>query len=120
MVDALSFKEAEDRIIEELKPFTTGNLEVKAVKRVRISEIFDLEDTEPDMWYRVKCEFITIDEKTDSEKTTTCPMLVHASSFHDAVERFDKGMHGSMVDYRIVKVEETKILDVFKYKAVQS
>ena len=33
MVDALSFTEAEARIIDELTPFVSGGLEIKAVKK---------------------------------------------------------------------------------------
>ena len=44
-------------------------------------------------------------------------MLVQAGTFHDAVEGFVKGMKGSLMDYRIACVQETKIMDVFRYVA---
>ena len=40
LVDALSFTEAEARIIEELTPFISGEFSVSAVKRTKITEIF--------------------------------------------------------------------------------
>ena len=40
LVDALSFTEAEARIIEEQTPFISGDFSVSAVKRTKISEIF--------------------------------------------------------------------------------
>ncbi len=40
LVDALSFTEAESRIIEEQRPFISGEFSVSAVKRTKISEIF--------------------------------------------------------------------------------
>lgn len=40
LVDALSFTEAEARIIEEQTPFISGEFTVSAVKRTKISEIF--------------------------------------------------------------------------------
>ena len=40
LVDALSFTEAEARIIEEQTPFISGEVNVTAVKRTKISEIF--------------------------------------------------------------------------------
>jgi hypothetical protein len=60
--------------------------------------------------------FITLDEKTETEKKTASLMLVQASDLHDAVKRFDEGMKGSMVDYEIHTIQETKIMDVFEYK----
>ena len=65
MVDALSFTEAEARIIEELTPFISGDFTVSAVKRTKISEIFW--DDSADKWYLVKVAFITIDEKSAVE-----------------------------------------------------
>ena len=44
-------------------------------------------------------------------------MLVQASTFHEAVENFDKGMKGSLMDYRIASLQETKIMDVFRFVA---
>ena len=115
LVNALSFTEAEDRIIEEVKPFTKGNLDVKAVKKVRIAEIFQNETGEAGTWYRVKAVFITIDEKTQAEKETPFVVMVQSASFSNALADFEKGMRGSLADYRIVGITETKILDVYKY-----
>ena len=115
LVDALSFKEAEDRIIEEVAPFTSGNLDVKAVKRVRVSELFENTSGVADKWYRIKIVLVTIDEKTCKEKETPNVIMVQSASFADALADFNNGMKGSMMDYRIVSITETKILDVFKY-----
>ncbi len=115
LVDALSFKEAEDRIIEEVAPFTSGTLDVKAVKRVRVSELFENTSEAADKWYRIKIVFVTIDEKTQKEKETPSVIMVQSASFADALADFNNGMKGSMADYRIVSITETKILDVFKY-----
>ncbi len=61
LVDALSFTEAEARIIEEQTPFISGEVNVTAVKRTKISEIFW--DDSADKWYMVKVAFITIGGK---------------------------------------------------------
>lgn len=115
LVDALSFKEAEDRIIEECEPFTKGNLDVLAVKRVRLSDIFFTDDETAVWWYRVKLMMMTIDEKTQTEKETPVVLMVQAYDFEDAVNRLKKGMSGSLIDWRIVNFTETKIVDVYQY-----
>ncbi len=74
LVDALSFTEAEARIIEEQTPFISGEVNVTAVKRTKIAEIFW--DDSADKWYLVKVAFITIDEKTAVEKKSTSLILV--------------------------------------------
>ena len=59
LVDALSFTEAESRIIEEVKPFISGDFSISAVKKTKISEIFF--DETADKYYMVKVNFITPD-----------------------------------------------------------
>ncbi|MBR2153206.1 MAG: DUF4494 domain-containing protein [Bacteroidaceae bacterium] len=116
LVDALNFTEAEARIIEEITPFCNGQLEVVDIKRARYCEMFTAEEESCDKWYKVKCVFVTLDEKTQAEKRTSQQMLVQASDLRDAVRRFDEGMKGSMIDYEIALVQETPLLDVFPYQ----
>ena len=118
LVDALSFTEAEARIIEEMTPYISGEFTVSAVNRAKLSEIFFAEDDiNASYWYKVKLAFVVLDEKTESEKKTYTNVLVQASDLRDAVKRLDEGMRGSMADYLIVSVAETPIMDVYPYEA---
>lgn len=113
LVDALSFTEAEARIIEEMTPFVTGGeLKVTAVKRTNIAEIFW--DEEGDKWYKVKVNFVTIDEKTAVEKKTANFMMVQAADFKKAYDNFMEGMKGTMSDFEVASINETMIMDVYK------
>ena len=114
LVDALSFTEAEARIIEEQPPFISGEVNVTAVKRTKISEIFW--DDSADKWYLVKVAFITIDEKSAVEKKTTSLILVAGSDFKGAYDNFMEGMKGTMADFEIVSITETPLMDVYKVK----
>lgn len=115
LVDALNFTEAETRIIEEVSPYTSGELEVTDIKKARYAEMFPCELDSADKWYKVKCVFIKLDEKTMQEKRSSQNILVQAGDLRDAVKYFDEGMKSSMVDYCIASVSETNILDVFPY-----
>lgn len=114
LVDALSFTEAEARIIEEITPFVSGEVNVSAVKRTKIAEIFW--DDSADKWYLVKCAFITIDEKTAAEKRSVSQILVAADTLKKAYDNFMEGMKGTMADFDIVSITETPIMDVYKVK----
>ena len=116
LVDALSFTEAEARITEEQRPFISGEFSVDAVKRTRIAEIFFFEGG--DRWYMAKVAFITIDEKTASEKRSVQQTLVQASNFKEAYENLLKGMADTLADYEIVQISETPLMDVYKIKVV--
>lgn len=110
LVDALTFTEAEARIIEEMKPYISGEYSISSEKKTKISEIFF---NEGDRYYLVKVNFITLDEKTNTEKKTTSQILVQAFDFEDAVSKFKEGMKGTMADYEIGSIAETMIMDVF-------
>ena len=111
LVDALSFTEAEARIIEECTPYISGEFTISAVKKTKISEIFW--DETGDRYYMVKVLFITIDEKTAVEKKSASFILVQASDFKGALENFMAGMKGTMADFEIASITETALMDVF-------
>lgn len=120
LVDALSFTEAEARIIEERKPYISGDFTVTAVKRTKISEIFfnDLADK----YYMVKWLITTIDEKPAAlgkppvEKKVSVLTLVQASEFKGALDAFMEGMKGTLSDFEIAQINETQLLDVYPVK----
>lgn len=115
LVDALSYTEAEARIIEEVRPFVTGEFLVADIKRAHYSELFFNESG--DRFYKVRVYFITLDEKSGAEKRTSAKMLVQASNLKEALEVFEEGMKGTMTDCTIVAIEETMLMDVFPYAA---
>lgn len=113
LVDALSFTEAEARIIKEMTPFMSGEFTVANIKRANYTEVF--EDETGDRWYKAKVVFITIDEKSGAEKKSASNMLIQALNIHQAIENLDKGMKGTMADYEIASITETMLMDIFPY-----
>ena len=117
LVDALSFTEAEARIIEEMTPFITGEFTVSDIKRANYSELFPSDEESADRWFKCKLIFITRDEKSGAEKKTSTQVLVQAADLRDAVKKLDEGMKGTMADYQIGMVSETPLMDVYPYSA---
>ena len=115
LVDALSFTEAEARIIEEMTPFISGEFTVSDIKRANYSELFPSDEESADRWFKCKLIFITLDEKSGAEKKTSTQVLVQAADLRDAVKKLDEGMKGTMADYQINSITETAIMDVFPY-----
>lgn len=114
LVDAISCTEAETRVVEEISPFISGDFNVLAVNKTKFSEIFWAKTG--DRFYRVKVNFITIDEKTATEKRAASYILVQASTFAEALDNFNKGMKGTMSDYEIEAIAETRIVDVYRFQ----
>ena len=120
LVDALSFTEAEARIIEEMTPFISGEFTISDIKRANYSELFPSDEESADRWFKCKLIFITLDEKSGAEKKTSTQVLVQAADLRDAVKKLDEGMNGTMADYQIASVSETPIMDVYPYSAEES
>lgn len=114
-VDSLSFTEAEQRIMEEMSSYISGEFDVADIKKAAYKEIFFSDDANADKWYKTKLEFITIDEKTEKEKRSGVNYLVQAGSLKGAVNNIEEVMSGTMIDYVIASVAETKLMDVFEY-----
>ena len=118
LVDALSFTEAEKRIIKEVRPFVSvGELEVVNIRRARIAELFLNEEAEDDRYFRAKVNFITVDEKSGSGKKTSATMIVKSDSLPNAVTELKAQLDSQMDSYEIAAVTDTQILDVFQYEA---
>lgn len=92
LVDALSFTEAEARIINEITPFISGDFKVKAVKEANFSEIFFSNEESADTYFKARLAYVTLDERSGAEKKTYTNVLVKAADLRDAVKKLDEGM----------------------------
>lgn len=120
LVDALSFTEAEARIIEEIQPFISGEFAISDIRRANYSELFPSDEEAADRWFSCRLEFITLDEKSGAEKKTKTTVLVQAADLRDAMKKLDEGMKGTMADYNAVCIKETGLMDVYPYSAKES
>ena len=115
VVDALSFTEAESRIMEEMSSYISGEFTIEDIKIASYKEIFFSEEEMADRWYKAKLQFITIDEKTEKEKRSNVNYLVQAGTLKGAVNNIESVMGTTMIDYVIATVAETTLMDVFEY-----
>ncbi len=117
VVEAICFTEAEARITEQMSQYISGEFDVVEIDRCVFKEVFFSDEDSADKWYKAKLQFITIDEKTEKEKKMSVYYLVQGSSLENARRNIDEVMGGTTIDYVISGVNETKIMDVFEYKA---
>lgn len=116
-VNALSFTEAEKRIMEEMSSYISGAFEVSDIKKVSYKEVVFDDTDSSDKWYKVKVQYITLDERTAKEKITNVYYLVNASTSKVALNNTIEYLGQGMADYKIASVVETKIFDVYEYGA---
>ena len=109
LVDAVSFTEAEMKI----NAFAVlPNFKVKSIRQYKVAEIVNKTDLDDSRYFKCKLNFITLDEKSGAEKKTAVYMLVDAETLDNAKALLVEHMKGTMADYSIEKIEETKIMDV--------
>ena len=115
VLDAISFTEAEAKILDFISQYVSGEFEIRDIKPAQYGEVFFMDMPYGDTrWYKAKLQFITIDEKTEKEKRSNVTYLVEACSLHNALDNVDVVMEGTLVDYVQANVGETQIVDVFE------
>ena len=97
LVDALSFTEAEARIIEEVTPFISGEFTVSDISRAHYSEIFTSEEDSADKWFAGRLAFTTLDEKSGKEKRTYTSRR-HSRRNEETRRRYERNDGGLFFD----------------------
>ena len=110
IVAAVSVTDAEAKVIHHVQDVITGLFEVKSIRKYKVAEIVPMGSG--DTYFKCKLNFITLEEKSGLEKKTAVNMLVNAKTLDDAKFDLVEFMKGTMADYSIEKIEETKIIDV--------
>lgn len=113
IVDALSFTEAEARTVEYVQPYISGEFTVTDIKRVKVAELWEA-PAGGDYWFEAQLEFITIDEKTASEKRTKNRVLVQADNLQQAMQAVADNTKDSMADYEAASLKKTPIVEYIK------
>ena len=119
VVEALSFTEAESRIIEEMNPYISGDFDIVSEKIAPYNEIFLSDNSTDDKWFVSKVGFITLDEKTAKEKKHTFRYLVQARTSELAMDYTNEMFSHGMSEYSIDSVQDTPTLDVFLHECTE-
>ena len=119
VVEALSFTEAESRIVEEMTPYISGEFDVVSEKIAPYNEIFISDRTDDDKWFISKVAFITLDEKTAKEKKQTFRYLVQAATSEHALDYTKTMLNQCLSDYSIDSVQDTPTLNVFLHECTE-
>lgn len=113
LVDAVTFTDAETRIIKQLQTMVRGEFVVDNIKKSNIVEIFPHEDGE--WWYKAKIAIVTIDENAGKEKKINNYFLVAADDIKQALQRLEDGLSYILVPYQTTSLAICNIVDVFPY-----
>lgn len=118
LINALSFTEAEKRIIEYATPFVSmGVLEVTNIKRALFAEMFLSDGEYDDRYYKARVNVITVDERSGKEKKAGMNILVQGDSLANALTRLLEQLGKEAQDYEVSSIAETQLMDVVPYES---
>ncbi|MBQ2189269.1 MAG: DUF4494 family protein [Paludibacteraceae bacterium] len=103
---AVSFADAENCLMNEIKPFIFGDCEVQTCKRSQFFEVFPNQDGA--YWYKARVEMITIDGEKETRKSVS--VLVQANMLDDAVFALKQAMNS--YDCELLSIAKTPIVDI--------
>ena len=114
MLDAVSFTDAEARIIWQMRQMVKGEFGVTDIRKSKISEVFQYETGE--WWFRATINLVTIDEEAGKEKKIKANYLVMADNIKEAIDRLDESLSYLVIPFVITSLSVSAIADVFPYR----
>ena len=112
VVNSQSFTETEAKVTKFISQYANGEFEVLTESWAKYKEIIFSDKEDENLWYKVTVDFITIDERSGKEKHSKTVYLVQGSSVESARNNVEEVMNGTMIDYRVIGLNETVIQDV--------
>ena len=103
---AVSFADAENCLMSEIKPFIFGDCEVQNCKRSQFYDV--LPNDGGAFWYKARVEMITIDG--DKETRKNVPFLVQANTLEDAAYALKEALKS--YDCEFISIAKTQIMDI--------
>lgn len=112
LIEAVSFGDAETRVLEEVRPyvFMGQEVEMKTIRKVLYNEVID--NPEGRFFFKAKIALMTLDESSGKEKKIVTNILVHEVDMENAYKAVDKLMKSGITDYEITNLQVTNIVDV--------
>lgn len=109
LVEGLTCADVETRLMDEIKPFIFGDVEVPSCKKMQLYDL--VTSPEGDCWYKARVEMITL-EDNGKETRKAVSILVQAENIDKALQTLRR--HLESLDCEIVSVTRSPILDVFR------
>lgn len=118
LLDAVSFTDAETRMIRQMQQMVKGEFNVTDIKKSKIGEVFPYENGE--WWFKATINLVTIDEEAGKEKKLRTWYLVMADDIKEALNRLDESLSYLVIPYVISSLAVSTIVDVFPYEPSES
>lgn len=114
MLEAASYSDAENRVIEEVRPFVgvATQFEVATIRRVKYADIHFSNNEEDSYWFKIKIIDKIFDEEKGTERKIATNELFQASDLPEAIKYAQKYMDTTSRTYELASVNITPLMDV--------
>jgi hypothetical protein len=118
LLDAVSFTDAETRMIRQMQEMVRGEFSVTDIKKSKIAEVFPYENGE--WWFKATINLVTVDEEAGKEKKLRTYYLIMADDIKEALLRLEESLSYLVIPYVVSSLAVSTIVDVFPYKPSES
>lgn len=119
LLDAVSYTDAETRIIRQMQQTVKGGeFAIVDIKKSRIAEVFQYEAGE--WWFKATINLVTVDEEAGKEKKVRAYYLIMADDIKEALDRLDESLSFLVIPYVVSAIAVSNIVDVFPYVPADS
>ena len=118
LLDAVSFTDAETRMMRQMQEMVRGEFNVTDIKKSRIGEVFPYDTGE--WWFKATINLVTIDEEAGKEKKMRTYYLIMADDIKEALQRLDESLSYLVIPYVVSALAVSTIVDVFPYEPSES
>ena len=115
LIDAMSFTEAETRLVELARERDFKDLTIKAITYSRINKVINEVEGDDKKFFNVTVTYV---EKTDEgkEKNYHLYYLVRASVPEETVPFIDQDWAGSTIEWKVTQIKESPIVEVVNHE----
>lgn len=119
LLDAVSYTDAETRIIRQMQQMVKGGeFSIVDIKKSRIAEVFSFNSGE--WWFKATINLVTVDEDAGKEKKIRSYYLVMADDIKEALARLEESLSYLVIPYATSSLSLSTIVDVFPYEPAES
>ncbi len=119
LLDAVSYTDAEARIIRQMQQLVKGGeFSIVDIKKSRIAEVFPYEAGE--WWFKATINLVTVDEDAGKEKKIRSYYLIMADDINEALSRLEESLSYLVIPYVTTALALSTIADVFPYEPSES
>lgn len=112
LISAVSFTEAESRLQKIMEEYVS-EYNLLDCSKMNIQDI--IIDEAYDKYFNVKVQYVTADIDSGKQKKITEVYIVQADTLVRAYNKMEERLSGSIVDWEVPAISETKFVDAFPY-----